>query len=65
MKAASESMGGPEVLFFLAGFASSAIVGYLAIKFLLNYLSGHSLNLFAYYRFALAALVAALLLLGA
>lgn len=65
VKAASESMGGPEVLFFLAGFASSAIVGYLAIKFLLNYLSGHSLNLFAYYRFALAALVAALLLLGA
>lgn len=30
------------------------LVGYLALKFLLKYLSNHSLNIFAYYRLALA-----------
>jgi len=50
-------------LLFTAGSVSSAIVGYLAIRFLLNYLAGHSLRVFAYYRFALAAVVALLLLL--
>ena len=43
---------------------TSGVVGYLAIKFLLDYLAGHSLRIFAYYRFALAAVVAVLLLLG-
>ena len=50
-------------LLFAAGIISSAIVGYLAIRFLLNYLVGHSLRVFAYYRFALAAVVTLLLLL--
>ncbi len=47
---------------FAAGSLSSAIVGYLAIRFLLNYLARHSLRVFAYYRFALAAVVAVALL---
>jgi undecaprenyl-diphosphatase len=38
------------------------VVGYLAIRFLLTYLVGHSLRLFAYYRFALAAVVVVALL---
>jgi undecaprenyl-diphosphatase len=38
-------------------------VGYLAIRFLPNYLAGHSLRAFAYYRLGLAAIVVALLLL--
>ncbi len=51
-------------LLFFVGSVSSGVVGYLAIRFLLNYLAGHSLRVFAYYRFALAAVVVILLLFG-
>ncbi len=47
---------------FAAGVAASAITGYLAIKWVLKYLAGHSLALFAYYRIGLAALVMVILL---
>ncbi len=40
---------------FLIGTTVSALVGYLTIRFFLRYLAGHSLNVFAYYRIALAA----------
>lgn len=40
---------------FLVGMAVSAFVGYLTIRYFLRYLVGHSLNVFAYYRLALAA----------
>lgn len=53
-----------DALLFVAGSVTSGVVGYLAIRFLLNYLAGHSLRVFAYYRFALAAVVVILLLLG-
>jgi undecaprenyl-diphosphatase len=53
-----------DVLLFLVGSITSGFVGYLAIRFLLNYLTGHSLLVFAYYRFALAAVVVVLLLFG-
>ena len=56
-------MGPHELLLFVAGFVTSAAVGYLTIRFLLNYLTRHSLRAFAYYRFAVAALVTALLLI--
>lgn len=59
-----EGMDAHQFQLFLAGSISSAVVGYLAIRFLLNYLAGHSLRVFAYYRFALAAVVAVLLLIG-
>jgi undecaprenyl-diphosphatase len=62
-KVASEGIGPYDALLFAAGCVSSGIVGYLAIRFLLNYLVGHSLRAFAYYRFGLAAVVAALLIL--
>lgn len=51
-------------LLFGTGLVSSAVVGYLAIGFLLKYLVRHSLRAFAYYRFALAAVVVVLLVLG-
>ncbi len=59
-----EGVDAHGALLFLAGSVSSALVGYLAIRFLLGYLVGHSLRVFAYYRFALAAVVVVLLLLG-
>lgn len=44
-------------LVMLVGLVTAAIVGYLVIRFLLKYLVTHSLNIFAYYRFLLAAVV--------
>jgi undecaprenyl-diphosphatase len=60
---ASEGMSAYDALLFAAGSITSGVVGYLAIRFLLNYLAGHSLRAFAYYRFGVAAFVAALLVL--
>lgn len=58
----SDGLSGREALLFGAGLLSSALVGYLAIRFLLRFLAHHSLKVFAYYRFALAAVVATALL---
>jgi undecaprenyl-diphosphatase len=55
-------MDGHEAAMFLAGSVSSGVVGYLAIRFLLRFLANHTLSVFAYYRFALAAVVAVVLL---
>ena len=44
-------------LLFALGFVSSALVGYLAIAFLMRYLRRHTLNVFAGYRFALAGVI--------
>jgi undecaprenyl-diphosphatase len=60
---ADEGMGLYAAGLFCAGFVSSAVMGYLSIKFLLLYLARHSMRIFAYYGFALSALVVALLLL--
>jgi undecaprenyl-diphosphatase len=40
---------------FVIGVVSSAIVGYLAVKYFIRYLGNHSLAVFAWYRLALAA----------
>jgi undecaprenyl-diphosphatase len=49
---------GPDDWFLIGiGFVSSAVVGYLAIAFLMRYLRAHTLNLFVGYRLILAALV--------
>ena len=48
---------------FAVGAAVSAVVGYLTIKFFLRYLARHRLDVFAYYRLALAALTLARLAL--
>jgi len=52
--------GGPaegDVGLMVVGASVSALVGYLAISRLIRYLGDHSLDVFAYYRFALAAVV--------
>ena len=46
------------VTLFAVGLVVSGIVGYLTIKYFLRYLANHSLAVFAYYRFALAAVTA-------
>jgi undecaprenyl-diphosphatase len=48
-------MEGVPVTLLLVGLVSPAIVGYLTIRFFLRYLANHSLAVFAYYRFVLAA----------
>jgi undecaprenyl-diphosphatase len=53
---------GDEAGILVVGFLSSAIVGLLAIKFLLSYLARHRLDVFAYYRFLLAAVVLVVIL---
>ena len=58
----SEGIDAWEALMFGGGFVSSAVVGYLAIKFFLRFVAHHSLRAFAYYRFGLAAIVTGVLL---
>lgn len=58
----SRGIGAHDALLFVAGFLSSSFVGYLAIKFFLRFVAHHTLRAFAYYRFALAAVVVVLLL---
>jgi undecaprenyl-diphosphatase len=41
----------------IAGFLASALAGFAAIKFLLNYLAAHNFSIFVWYRLALAASV--------
>jgi undecaprenyl-diphosphatase len=42
---------------FIIGFTASAITGFIAIKFLLSFFKKHPMNIFAYYRFILAAVI--------
>jgi undecaprenyl-diphosphatase len=53
-----------EARIFLVGMGVSAVVGYLAIAYLLRYLMRHSLAAFAWYRLALAAAFAGWWLAG-
>jgi undecaprenyl-diphosphatase len=48
-------MAGIPVALLAVGLVVSAIVGYVTVKYFVQYLAGHSLAVFAYYRFALAA----------
>jgi len=58
----ASGMSTHELALFVTGFVTSAFVGYFAVRFLLAYLTRHSLRAFAYYRFAVAAVVALLLI---
>ena len=60
----SNGMSLSQTLLFVVGFVTSAAVGYVTIRFLLNYLTNHSLRAFAFYRFAVAGVVTVLLLIG-
>ena len=55
-------VAGIPVTLMLVGLVSSAIVGYLTVRFFVRYLASHSLEVFAYYRFALAAITVVWLL---
>ena len=50
-----EGLSREDLLLFAVGMATSAVVGYVTIKYFLRFLAGHRLDLFAYYRLALAA----------
>ena len=53
---------GVPVTLMLVGLVTSAVVGYLTVKYFLKYLAAHSLDVFAYYRLALAAVTVVWLL---
>ena len=53
-----------EQMAFIVGVATSAVVGYLAIRLMLSYVQHHSLRVFAYYRFAIGVGIVLLLLTG-
>ncbi|MBI5557612.1 MAG: undecaprenyl-diphosphatase UppP [Deltaproteobacteria bacterium] len=53
-----------EIFFYLTGFLSAAVSGYLVIALLMKFVRTKSLAVFAYYRFFLSAVVVAALLLG-
>ena len=42
---------------FLIGIVTSAVVGYAAVKYFIRYLANHTLDVFAWYRLGLAAMV--------
>ena len=46
-----------HMMVLLVGFATSGVVGYLAVAWLLRYIARHSLDLFAYYRLVVAAVL--------
>jgi len=47
-------LGADGPVLFAVGLSASAVVGYLTIKYFLRYLGTHRLDVFAYYRLALA-----------
>lgn len=58
-------MAGVPLTLLVVGLITSAVVGYLTVRFFLRYLANHSLVVFAYYRFAVAAITALWLLMRA
>ncbi|MFC1856234.1 undecaprenyl-diphosphatase UppP [Thermodesulfobacteriota bacterium] len=46
-----------EVSLYLTGIITSAVIGYVSIKFLMKFLTDRKLNVFAYYRLALAGVI--------
>jgi undecaprenyl-diphosphatase len=52
-----------DLILFPIGFIMAAISGFLCIRLLLNYLQKHNINIFVYYRWALALLVVVVALL--
>jgi undecaprenyl-diphosphatase len=60
---ADVGMAGVPVTLLVVGLVTSALVGYLTVKFFVRYLAKHSLAVFAYYRFALAAVTVAWLMM--
>lgn len=55
LEVAGMQLTGDMISLFTMGILVSGIVGYLTIKYFLRFLAGHKLDVFAYYRLALAA----------
>ncbi len=59
----SGAIASSEFILFPIGFVFAALSGYICIRFLLNYLQRHNVDLFVYYRWALAVVIVAFALL--
>jgi undecaprenyl-diphosphatase len=57
------ALSSDAVAFFAVGMVSSAVVGYLTVKYFIRFLAAHRLDVFAWYRIALAAVTFAWLAL--
>jgi len=64
MDIAAVGVAGLPVGIFAVGLVTSAVVGYVTVKFFIRYLAGHTLHVFAAYRLVLAALTFAWLAAG-
>jgi undecaprenyl-diphosphatase len=62
MELAKVGFEGLPITLFAIGMVTSAVVGYLTVKFFIRYLAGHTLNVFAVYRLVLAAVTVVWLL---
>jgi undecaprenyl-diphosphatase len=58
LEVASDGLPAGSVPLFAVGAVSAGVVGFLAVKYFLRYVGGHSLTTFAMYRFVLAGAVA-------
>ena len=54
---AAEGVPAEALSLFAVGIVTSAVVGYLTVKYFIQYLGNHSLDLFALYRLGLAACI--------
>ena len=57
IKAAGEQLPSDQVIAYVVGGLTAALVGYWAIRFLLNYVARHSYGIFALYRLILGLIV--------
>jgi undecaprenyl-diphosphatase len=53
-----------DLIIFPIGFITAAVSGFLCIRFLLNYLQHNNMNIFVFYRWALALLIIVAVLVG-
>jgi undecaprenyl-diphosphatase len=53
-----------DLIIFPIGFIMAAVSGFLCIRFLLDYLQEHNMNVFVFYRWILALLIVAVVLMG-
>jgi len=58
----AQGLDGDGALLFAVGTTSSAVVGYLTVKYFIRFVARHSLDAFAWYRLGLAASVTTWLL---
>lgn len=57
IKAAGEQLPSDQIVAYVVGGLTAAVVGYWAIRFLLNYVTRHSYGIFALYRLVLGLVV--------